>query len=159
MLIIAATLATNSRNSTDIRAKLKDWKGTVNSDDLENFDQAIKNVHRLNATKKSVLNDMQKVLEHPEVDNATASSSVYWMFCKALKAYFAKYGDYPQIKDIPDMKASSKAYIALKQIYLDEHNRTKELFIQEFNALFPGYEVDRDLVTLFIENLTNLEVL
>lgn len=56
------------------------------------------------------------------------------------------------------MKASTKAYIALKQVYMDEHNRTKQLFLQLLGELFPGYEPNLDLVTLFIENLTNLEV-
>lgn len=104
------------------------------------------------------MGNMQRVLEHSEVDQATATSPVYWIFCKTLKAYIAKYNDYPQVKDIPDMSASTKAYIALKQIYLNEHNRTKELFLQLLNELFPGYPVDRDLTSLFIENLTNLEV-
>lgn len=56
------------------------------------------------------------------------------------------------------MAASTAAYIALKQIFLAEHNRTKGMFVQLLSELFPGYQPNLDLVTLFIENLTNLQV-
>lgn len=86
-LIIAATLAAGSVKPADVKTKLRDWKVAVNSDDVENFDQAMKNVHRLSSTKKSVIADMQHVLERPEVDQATSASPAYWVFCKTLKAY------------------------------------------------------------------------
>lgn len=86
-LIIAAIQAVGSTKPKDVKDKLKEWKVSVNSGDLENFDQAAGNVHRLSQTKKSVIEKMQNVLEHKEVDAATAASPAYWVMCKTLKAY------------------------------------------------------------------------
>lgn len=86
-IIISAAQAAKSNNTNTVRAKIREWKQMVNADDLDNFDEAIRNVYRLGQQKKDVLAGIEQILQKENVEKATKDSSPYWIFCKALKHY------------------------------------------------------------------------
>lgn len=87
VLIVSAMRSCKSDKVTDIRTRLREWKALINAEDLENFDQALSNLPKFNQTKKSIIESMEPVLNHPEVATANENSRPYWILVRALKEY------------------------------------------------------------------------
>ncbi|CAO3683034.1 unnamed protein product [Umbelopsis vinacea] len=93
-------------------------KANMRSIDEENFEEALANVWRL-ASPTSVPSDVQAILEDPSCENITKDSSNFWIIARAIRDYVRNEGAglLPVPGKLPDMKADTKSYIDLQQIY------------------------------------------
>lgn len=86
------------------------------SRDEENFDEAVAAVLKsLNPpTPSSTVRD---ILSAPESNNLSADSPPFWFIANAIHQFYTKHGTLPLPGSVPDMKAQSKDYITLQNIY------------------------------------------
>jgi NEDD8-activating enzyme E1 regulatory subunit len=88
-------------------------KGSV---DEENFDEACAAVLKaLNPPVPS--STIRGILTAPEAKELTATSPPFWVIASAIQDFYTKHGELPLPGAVPDMKAQSKDYIELQNIY------------------------------------------
>lgn len=86
------------------------------SRDEENFDEAVAAVLKsLNPpTPSSTVRD---IISSPEAKNLTPTSPPFWYIANAINQFYTTHGELPLPGSVPDMKAQSKDYITLQNIY------------------------------------------
>jgi len=101
------------------RNQFKDLiKANMRSFDEENFEEALANVWRL-ASPSAVPSEVQAILEDPSCENITKESANFWIIARAVRDFVRNEGAglLPVPGKLPDMKANTKGYIGLQQIY------------------------------------------
>lgn len=86
------------------------------SADEENFDEAVAAVLK-SLNPPTPTSTVRGILSAPEAQNLTADSPPFWLIANAIHQFYTKYNELPLPGAVPDMKAQSKDYIQLQNIY------------------------------------------
>lgn len=86
------------------------------SRDEENFDEAVAAVLK-SLNQPTASSTVRDILSAPEATNLDAQSPPFWYIANAIQQFYTKHGTLPLPGSVPDMKAQSKDYITLQNIY------------------------------------------
>ena len=78
--------------------------------------------------------------------------SSFWIVADAIKTFHAKHKCLPLRGSLPDMKAKSKVYIELQNIYKAKARQDVAEVLSTAQALAPGRQFDPAEVELFCKN-------
>ncbi len=151
------------------RAAFKDsLRAMQRSHDEENFKEALASAHKVWAPQ-GVPTEARAVLEDAAVAAAAAASTSatpeFWVLSAAVSAFVAAEGggSLPLDGAIPDMTASTDAYIALQRLYVARAAADVEAVEAHAAAILraagrqPG-SIPRESVRLFCKNAAHLAV-
>jgi amyloid beta precursor protein binding protein 1 len=86
------------------------------SPDEENFDEACASVLKaLNPPLPT--SSVREILTASEAKELTVTSPPFWLIANAIQQFYKQHGELPLPGAVPDMKAQSKDYIELQNIY------------------------------------------
>ena len=101
------------------KQEFRDAYVRTGSPDEENFDEACAAVLKaLNPPVPS--SSVGEILNAPEAQNITAASPPFWVIANAIQQFYTQHNELPLPGSVPDMKAQSKDYIELQNIYKDK---------------------------------------
>eukprot|EP01062_Namystynia_karyoxenos_P073184 TRINITY_DN70021_c0_g1_i1.p1 TRINITY_DN70021_c0_g1~~TRINITY_DN70021_c0_g1_i1.p1 ORF type:complete len:563 (+),score=203.54 TRINITY_DN70021_c0_g1_i1:73-1761(+) len=89
--------------------------------DEQNYEEAANNLNKLLPPK--VPAKVEKILADPRASALAHDTPIFWVLVHSLNAFYKEHGVMPISGNIPDMTATSKSYVALKQVYRDEAQR------------------------------------
>ena len=152
------------------RAAFKDvLRGMQRSHDEDNFKEAVAAAHKVWAPQ-GVPSDARAVLEDAAVATAAAAAGTpaapdFWVLTAAVVAFVAAEGNgaLPLEGSLPDMTASTDAYVALQRLYAARAAADVEAVEARVAAILrsagrdPG-SIPRDAVRLFCKNAAHLAV-
>lgn len=78
--------------------------------------------------------------------------SSFWVIADAVKKFYEKYGCLPLPGNVPDMKAQSKVYIRLQNIYKTKARNDVAEVLETVRRSPGGEEIDPSEVELFCKN-------
>lgn len=78
--------------------------------------------------------------------------SSFWIVADAVKKFHEKHGTLPLPGNVPDMKAQSKVYIQLQNIYKTKARQDVAEVLETIRQSLGGENVDPDEVELFCKN-------
>lgn len=152
----------------------------------ENFDEAVAAAVK-STVSASLPSTLKEVFEYPHVESVSASSnsdgatgpsstssrtltmfsqveqkSTFWIIADAIKKFYEKHGCLPLPGNVPDMKAQSKVYIQLQNIYKTKARNDVAEVLDTVRRSTGGEEIDLSEVELFCKNaafvkLVNME--
>ncbi|KAJ4389720.1 hypothetical protein N0V93_007192 [Gnomoniopsis smithogilvyi] len=116
----------------------------------ENFDEAVA------AVVKSVVpprlpSSLKEVFDHRS-ENSAGKKASFWIIADAVKAFYQKHGNLPLPGNVPDMKAQSKVYIQLQNIYKTKARKDVAEVLKTVEQSPGGEHVDPEEVELFCKN-------
>ena len=149
------------------RAAFKEQlRSMARSHDQENVREALAAAHKAWAPVV-VPADVRALLDDPagEVAASAPSSGTpdFWLLCASLKAFVAATGALPLEGTIPDMTATTDAYIALQRLYAARAQADVAAVEGHLAALLraggrPQGAIPHDAVRLFCKNAAHLSV-
>lgn len=78
---------------------------------------------------------------------------MFWIVADAVKEFYTKHGSLPLPGNVPDMKAQSKVYVQLQNIYKTKARKDAAEVLQTAQVIAgAGREVDPAEVDLFCKN-------
>ncbi|KAK4245472.1 hypothetical protein C7999DRAFT_43002 [Corynascus novoguineensis] len=116
----------------------------------ENFDEAAAAVVKT-VVQPSLPSGLKEVFEYKHTDPAEQRSG-FWLIADAVKKFYEKYQCLPLPGKLPDMKAQSKVYIQLQNIYKAKARKDAAEILQIVQATPGGEHVDPAEVDLFCKN-------
>ncbi|UPX19037.1 uncharacterized protein EKO05_0009313 [Ascochyta rabiei] len=107
----------NYKEKTEFRTVVSQAARTDNPEGgEENYDEAVAAVLKsLNPPQAS--SSVKEVFTAPECILIREDSSTFWVIANAIGLFYTKYGVLPVPGSVPDMKARSKDYIQLQNVY------------------------------------------
>lgn len=78
--------------------------------------------------------------------------SGFWLIADAVKTFYQKHGSLPLPGNVPDMKAQSKVYIQLQNIYKTKARQDVAEVLRTVEQFPGGQNVDSEEVELFCKN-------
>ena len=105
----------------------------VESEELENFDEAIKAVNTVLQPTK-IPESTEKIISDPNCISLCKKSSDFWIMARGLKDFIEKKNALPVRGSIPDMFSDSERYIKLSNIYRNKAIQDAEVvhkFVQD----------------------------
>lgn len=78
--------------------------------------------------------------------------SSFWIIADAVKNFHQKHGTLPLPGNVPDMKAQSKVYIQLQNIYKTKARKDVAEVLKTIEQFPGGENVDPEEVALFCKN-------
>lgn len=78
--------------------------------------------------------------------------SSFWIIADAIKKFHERHGTLPLPGNVPDMKAQSKVYIQLQNIYKNKARQDVAEVLETVRQSPGGEDVDPDEVELFCKN-------
>ena len=95
-----------------------EFRNMVRAGDMseENFEEASAAVLK-SLNPPTVPSDVRAIFVAPEAQNLTAGSAPFWFIANAVGQFYTKHNQLPLSGAVPDMKAYSKDYITLQNIY------------------------------------------
>jgi|SRR6266545_957607 len=123
--------------------------------DEENFEEAEAQAYRA-WTPTAVPSDIRSLFQEPEVTNLTPTSRPFFHLVSALAKFVDEQPSHtlPLTSTLPDMKASTEAYIHLQKMYKKR--------AEEEKAIFKNYlqvPIDNAVVDVFLKNSHALKLL
>lgn len=123
--------------------------------DEENFEEAEAQAYRA-WTPSNVPSEIRSLFQNPNVLNLTPTSAPFFHLINALATFVEEQPSHtlPLTSTLPDMKASTDAYIHLQNLY-----KTRA---EEEKAIFKTYlqePVDNAIVDIFLKNSHALKLL
>lgn len=133
------------------------------SADEENFDEALALVIKL-ARPSIVPDSITKLFSDPQCTNLAPSSPPFWLLLRAVKEFVATENLLPLTGSLPDMKATSKGYLALQSLY---RTKAKEDLIAVTHHLhkllvslgLPTTVIPDEEIATFVKHAAYLEVM
>ncbi|KAK0714953.1 nedd8-activating enzyme E1 regulatory subunit-like protein [Lasiosphaeris hirsuta] len=116
----------------------------------ENFEEAAAAVLKT-VVPPSLPSGLREVFEYEPKETIEERSS-FWIIADAIKAFHAKHKALPLRGNVPDMKAQSKVYIQLQNIYKTKARQDAAEVLVTAQALEPGRHFDLAEVELFCKN-------
>ncbi|KAK1755990.1 putative NEDD8-activating enzyme E1 regulatory subunit [Echria macrotheca] len=116
----------------------------------ENFDEAVAAVLKT-IVPPSLPSGLKEVFEY-EPSEPIEERSSFWIVADAIKAFYAKHNCLPLRGNVPDMKAQSKVYIQLQNIYKAKARLDAAEVLETAQAIAPGRHFDPAEVELFCKN-------
>lgn len=83
----------------------------------------------------------------------------FWIISEAVKEFYQKHGCLPLPGNVPDMKAQSKVYIQLQNLYKSKARRDVEEVLQTVQQSPGGKNVDPEEVKLFCKNAAFIKLI
>ncbi|KAA8915285.1 hypothetical protein TRICI_002642 [Trichomonascus ciferrii] len=109
------------------KQQISDAKG---SDDPENFDEAVAAVWRLATPSGIPSYKTEELFKDPQLSDLS-NASPFWVLVAALKKYLEtpeSEGLLPLPGVLPDMKADTKGFVTLQNLYIERSKKDLELF-------------------------------
>lgn len=98
------------------KTAFRDFVKSSGPPEEENYNEAVSAVLKT-INSPQLLSSVQAVLQAPEVQNLSPTSSSFWYITSAINVFYQKHHQLPLPGALPDMKAQSSDYIALQNIY------------------------------------------
>lgn len=125
--------------------------------DEENFEEAEAQAWRC-WSKTTVPSETQTLFRDPKIFNATPENDKpFYKLVRALKQFTEEYGALPVTSGLPDMKASTGAYVELQKMYRRRAAVESEKFVAFLGSNKDG--VTEDMVDAFLKNSHALKLL
>lgn len=130
-----------------------------------NYPEAIENAYQAYVPYE-IPYEVQEVLDHPlAADPAKAPGSSFWVHAAALRAFVAAEGGgkLPLAGVLPDMTASTDAYIQLQRVYHEKAEADSAAFRAHVEAVLASLRRPKDSVSaeeshLFCKNCSTIQV-
>jgi amyloid beta precursor protein binding protein 1 len=118
----------NYKEKTEFRSTVSKAARTNNPEGgEENFDEAVAAVLKsLNPPEAS--SSVKEIFLAPECVVIKEDSPSFWVIANAVGLFYTKYGVLPVPGAVPDMKARSKDYIQLQNVYKSKARKDVEAF-------------------------------
>lgn len=146
------------------RAELKKLinNGRICGDDQENYDEAVATIWRL-AKRSEVPSYIIDMISSPSAQ-VTRQSSPFWILVAGLGKYLETHSLLPLSGVIPDMKADTKQYVSLQQIYRLKSQQDFEDFKRSYlwvleKVGLPDNYISQDIAQLFCKHSAYLKVI
>lgn len=101
--------------------------------DEENFDEAV-TLYRRAGTRHGIPAEIQALFDDPACENVSSSSTHFWLLLHAVRAFTRHPSNpshlLPLSGALPDMKATSSAYVTLQKLYKQKAREDLELVKQ-----------------------------
>lgn len=125
--------------------------------DEENFEEAEAQAWRC-WTKTTIPSEVQALFRDAKILNATPDQDKpFYKLVRALKKFTDEHGALPITSGLPDMKASTGAYVELQKMYRRRAAFEKEKFESLLGSDREG--VTEDMVDAFLKNSHALKLL
>ncbi|KAK3955113.1 hypothetical protein QBC32DRAFT_206174 [Pseudoneurospora amorphoporcata] len=140
------------KEKTEFRQLVRDAARTDNPEGgEENFDEAAAAVLKT-VTPSSLPSGLKEVFEF-EHEDPIQERPMFWIIADAVKMFYTEHGSLPLPGNVPDMKAQSKVYVQLQNIYKTKARKDAAEVLQTAQAIAgAGREVDPAEVDLFCKN-------
>lgn len=89
---------------------------------------------------------------HADGETQTEQKSVFWVIADAVKQFYDKHKCLPVPGSVPDMKAQSKVYVQLQNIYKAKARKDAGEVLELVRTTPAGHGVDPAQVELFCKN-------
>ncbi|KAF7760205.1 hypothetical protein Agabi119p4_10881 [Agaricus bisporus var. burnettii] len=124
--------------------------------DEENFDEAASQAYR-SFLETKVPSEIAQLFDDPKLQTLDAMSPPFFHLVAALKK-FAAQPPYtlPLTSMLPDMKASTEAYITLQKLYKKQAEQEKAIFK---SFISPDVKIDDDMIDTFVRNAHAIRVI
>ncbi|KAK4165168.1 putative NEDD8-activating enzyme E1 regulatory subunit [Cladorrhinum sp. PSN259] len=140
------------KEKTEFRSIVQGAARTSNAEGgEENFDEAAAAVLKT-LVVSSLPSGLKEVFEYKHTDPQTEQKSGFWIIAEAVKKFYEKHQCLPLPGKVPDMKAQSKVYIQLQNIYKAKARQDAAEILQTVQAAASGENVDPAEVDLFCKN-------
>ncbi|EGS21524.1 nedd8-activating enzyme E1 regulatory subunit-like protein [Thermochaetoides thermophila DSM 1495] len=116
----------------------------------ENFDEAAAAVLKT-LVVPSLPSGLKQVFEYKHADPVEQRSG-FWIIADAVKAFFEKHQCLPLPGKLPDMKAQSKVYVQLQNLYKEKARKDAAEVLETVRAMPGGQDIDPAEVELFCKN-------
>jgi NEDD8-activating enzyme E1 regulatory subunit len=136
--------------------------GRIAGEDQENYDEAVATVWRL-AKQSEVPSIIRELISSPGA-LVTRQSPPFWILVAALGKYLEKYLLLPISGVLPDMKADTKGYVSLQQVYRAKAQEDFQEFKKAYlwvleNVGLPDNYISEDIAELFCKHSGYLKVI
>ena len=129
-----------------------------------NFMEAIKAIHRaLQVTQipQAILELFED--ENIKDENVNLTTSIFWIYIKALKNFVGKTNQLPLPYAVPDMASDTVSYITLQSIYRNKAINDQKLFTEEVIEILNSIgrtsdDINHDSILSFCKNTQFLYV-
>ncbi|KAK3390887.1 hypothetical protein B0H63DRAFT_389283 [Podospora didyma] len=116
----------------------------------ENFDEAVAAVLKT-VVSPPLPSGLREVFEYKRNIPAEQRSG-FWIIVDAVEQFYAKHKCLPLPGSVPDMKAQSKVYVQLQNIYKSKARQDAGEVLQIVHATADGQQIDPAEVELFCKN-------
>ncbi|KAK5657722.1 hypothetical protein OQA88_2794 [Cercophora sp. LCS_1] len=116
----------------------------------ENFDEAAAAVLKT-VVPPSLPSGLREVFDY-EPSEPLEERSSFWIIADAIKSFYAKHKALPLRGNVPDMKAQSKIYIQLQNIYKAKARQDAAEVLATAQAIVPDRQFEPAEVELFCKN-------
>ncbi|ROW05650.1 hypothetical protein VSDG_00314 [Cytospora chrysosperma] len=140
----------NYAEKKEFRKMVADGARSNSEGGEENFDEAVAAVVKT-IMPTSLPSSLKEVFNYVHDDPIEQKSS-FWIIADALKAFYEKHNCLPLPGNVPDMKAQSKVYIQLQNIYKAKARRDMAEVLETARQSPGGENVDAEEVELFCKN-------
>lgn len=130
------------------KQKFKKYIENMSNDKFseENFIEASQMIHRaLKVTQ--IPHSIEKLFQSPNIIKIDQSTTLFWIFVKALKNFVEINGSLPLPGSLPDMVSDTQSYIKLQTIYRNKAIQDQELFTTEVMKLLHSLNLSPDATT------------
>lgn len=120
----------NYSEKTQFRKYVESMSRDINYE--TNFIEAVKGIHRaLQVTQ--IPQSIQDLFEDENIkeENINLTTSMFWIYVKALKGFVMKTGQLPLSFSMPDMSSDTISYITLQNLYRDKALKDQKQFTEE----------------------------
>ncbi|KAK0745113.1 hypothetical protein B0T21DRAFT_359056 [Apiosordaria backusii] len=139
------------KEKTEFRRVVQSAARTKNAEGgEENFDEAAAAVLKT-LVVPSLPPGLKEIFEYEHTHPAEQRSG-FWLIADAVKAFYEKHKCLPLPGKVPDMKAQSKVYIQLQNIYKAKARRDAAEILETVQATPGGQNIDPAEVDLFCKN-------
>lgn len=116
----------------------------------ENFEEAMAAVMQ-HVVQPGIPSSLKKVFDYKQQPPDEQSSS-FWVISAAVKQFYDRHKVLPVPGSLPDMKAQSKIYIDLQNLYKDKARKDANEVLHIASSLPGGGAIDKEEVHLFCKN-------
>lgn len=115
--------------------------------DDENHDEAVRLLVKL-AKPTSVPNELSNLFKDPACTDLTTASSPFWILLRAVKDFVDADPNHllPLTGSLPDMKATSKGYLKLSQLYRSKAQQDLSVVTQTVQSLLTDLGMPPDSI-------------
>ncbi|KAK3991386.1 putative NEDD8-activating enzyme E1 regulatory subunit [Cladorrhinum sp. PSN332] len=146
------------KEKTEFRSIVQGAARTSNAEGgEENFDEAAAAVLKT-LVVPSLPSGLREVFEYEHAYPAEQKSD-FWIIADAVKKFYEKYQCLPLPGKVPDMKAQSKVYIQLQNLYKAKARQDAAEVLQTVQATPGGENADPAEVDLFCKNAAFVKII
>lgn len=129
-------------------------------DDEENFDEAVAQAYRI-APGPSIPSSIRTLFDDPVLSQPlTPDTPPFFHLLSALKDYVQQGPEaLPVSASLPDMKADTKSYVEIQQLYKDQARVERDAYAKVLDLRGRPETVDEEMIDSFVKNAHGLKIL